>query len=216
MNLSTVVTQPGTSGSKQATVSPALIGPNAVIQTLAAVQVLEGAATRDRIAQLAGLPTAEPAALIPETSFLSLIAALRRECDDATSREVLALAGEKTGDYVAANRIPMAVRGLLRVLPARVAIPVLLVAFRRHAWTFAGRSGFVVREPYPCSVLLDDAPTCGLIGAARPTGGYYEAAFQRLLSLASPNVRVTEVECRSVGAPYCRFQIQLSSHRSRG
>ncbi len=97
MNLSTVVTQPGTSGSKQATVSPALIGPNAVIQTLAAVQVLEGAATRDHIAQLAGLPTAEPAALIPETSFLSLIAALRREFDDATSREVLALAGEKTG-----------------------------------------------------------------------------------------------------------------------
>ena len=216
MSLSTVDTHPATAGTRQSAVSPARIGPNAVIQTLAALQVLQGTASRDRVARLAGLPGAEPAGMIPETSFLSLLAALRRELDGDTADKVLTLSGRKTGEYVAANRIPGPVRSLLGWLPARLGIPLLLAAFRRHAWTFAGRSRFEVSGKYPGSILLDDAPTCRLIGAAGPTGGYYEAAFQRLLSLASSGVVVTETECRSCGASCCRFDIRLSDRRHRG
>jgi divinyl protochlorophyllide a 8-vinyl-reductase len=189
------------------------IGPNAIIQTLAALEVLEGPDTRDRMILLAGLPGLDSSAMVPETRFLSLLAALRRELDEGTARRVLVLAGEKTGDYVATYRIPIVVRGLLRVLPPRAGVPMLLKAFQRNAWTFAGRSHFEVTGGFPGNLLLDDAPTCRVIGAARPTGGYYEAAFQRLLSLASPGVTVTETECRSLGASRCRFQVQLSPSR---
>jgi divinyl protochlorophyllide a 8-vinyl-reductase len=189
------------------------IGPNAIIQTLAALEVLEGPGTRDRIARLAGVSGEETSGMVPETRFLSLLAALRRTLDDGAARRVLLLAGEKTGDYVAANRIPAAVRGLLHLLPPRTGIPMLLKAFQRNAWTFAGRSDFEVTGGFPGDLLLNDAPTCRLIGSARPTGGYYEAAFQRLLSLASPDVVVTETECRSSGASKCRFRVQLSPSR---
>ena len=189
------------------------IGPNAIIQTLAALEALEGRGARQRIARLAGLPQAPAAGMVPETQFLSLLAALRRSLDEQVARRVLILAGQKTGDYVAANRIPVAVRGLLRVLPPRAGIPMLLKAFQRNAWTFAGRSSFEVTGGFPGDLLLDDAPTCRLIGSARPTGGYYEAAFQRLLSLTRPGVTVTETDCRSVGASRCRFRVQLSPDR---
>ena len=209
MSLSTVDAQPARAGAQASQASPARIGPNAVIQTLAALQALEGTSTRDRVARLAGLPATEPGGMIPEASFLSLLAALRSELDGDTSRKVLTLGGEKTGDYVAANRIPAAFRALLGLLPARIGIPLLLSAFRRHAWTFAGSSRFELCGKYPGSVLLDNAPTCRLTGAAAATGGYYEAAFQRLLSLVSPGVVVTETQCRSCGAPRCRFDIRL-------
>ena len=213
MSLSTVDAQPARTGARPSHAS-ARIGPNTVIQTLAALQTLEGARTRDRIARLAGLPAAAPRRMIPETAFLDLLTALRRELDDDKTHKVLTLAGEKTGDYVAANRIPAAFRSLLDLLPARLSIPLLLTAFRRHAWTFAGSSRFEFCGEYPGGLLLDNTPTCRLIGAAGPTGGYYEAAFQRLLSLANPNVVVTETECRSTGAPSCRFDIRLTDDES--
>jgi len=224
VSLSTVDTHPARTGTRHSQASPARIGPNTVIQTLAAVEELEGTPTRDRVARLAGLPAAEPAGMIAEATFLDLLSALRRELDAETAREVLVLSGEKTGDYVAANRIPGPFRSLLGWLPARISIPLLLAAFRHHAWTFAGSSGFERGGAYPGSLLLDNAPTCRLTGAAEPTGGYYAAAFQRLLSLASPGVVVTETECRSCGSPHCRFDIHLldsssndsSNRRPRG
>ncbi len=214
MSLPTVNTQRRTADAVLAPAAPAQIGPNSVIQTLAALKELEGTATRDRVARLAGLPATEPTGMIPEAAFSSLLSSLRRELDEDTVREVLVQSGEKTGDYVAANRIPAPLRSLFGWLPARMSIPLLLVAFRRHAWTFAGNSSFELGGTYPGSILLDNAPTCRLAGAVNPTGGYYAAAFQRLLSLASPGVLVTETECRSCGAPHCRFDIHLTDHSS--
>lgn len=135
MSLSTVDTHPARTGTRHSQASPARIGPNTVIQTLAAVEELEGTPTRDRVARLAGLPAAEPAGMIAEATFLDLLSALRRELDAETAREVLVLSGEKTGDYVAANRIPGPFRSLLGWLPARISIPLLLAAFRHHART---------------------------------------------------------------------------------
>ena len=193
-----------------------LIGPNAVIQTLAALQVLVGEECRQTVARSAGLPDSEPGEMIPEASFVGLVAAVRDELGHERAAEVLSLSGKKTADYVAGNRIPGVFRGLLRLLPSRIAMPLLLGAFRRHAWTFSGRSDFLVSGDYPGSILLTDAPTCRNTGAGARTGGYYEAAFQGLLSLASPNVAVTEIECRSLGDSHCRFRISPNTRQSRG
>ncbi len=196
--------------------APALIGPNAVIQTLEALRAPEGPGLAERVASAADLPEREPEALVPEAWFVRLVAALRRELPRDRAEKVLAHSGAATARYVAVNRIPSAFRALLRLLPARVAIPLLLAAFRRHAWTFAGQSGFEVQGRYPGSIVLDDAPTCRHETHPAGSGSYYEAAFEGLLSLASPRVRVTEVDCRASGAPACRFLIRLDNEQFRG
>ena len=196
--------------------APALIGPNAVIQTLAAVRAQEGPGLADRLAEAAELPEQDPVAMIPEAWFVRLIGALRRELPRERAEKILAQSGTGTARYVALNRIPALFRGLLRLLPARLAIPLLLAAFRRHAWTFAGQSGFEVEGSYPGTIVLDDAPTCRHGSHSTGACSYYEAAFEGLLSLASSQVRVTEVACRAQGAPACRFLIHLDNGSFRG
>ena len=155
--------------------------------------------------------------MIPESWFVSLVAAVRQELGAESAEEVLKVAGERTADYVATNRIPGFFRTLFQMLPARLALPLLLAAFRQHAWTFAGRSEFHVSGDYPGIITLDDAPTCRSTGLRARTGGYYEMAFQGLLSLAAADVTVTEVECRSLGDPACRFEIAPTTKiHSRG
>lgn len=187
-----------------------------MIQTLKALRALEGPALADRVANAADLPEREPEALVPEAWFVRLVAALRRELSQERADQVLAQSGAATARYVALNRIPAFFRALLRLLPARLAIPLLLAAFRRHAWTFASQSRFEVQGRYPGSIVLDDAPTCRHGKQLTGSGGYYEAAFEGLLSLASQRVRVTEVDCRASGAPACRFLIRLDKNRFRG
>lgn len=196
--------------------APARIGPNAVIQTLAALRTLEGPDLADRVAGAADLPEQEPTAMIPEAWFTRLVATVRRELPPDRADAVLARSGAGTARYVAHNRIPAFFRGLLRLLPARLAIPLLLAAFRRHAWTFAGQSRFEVQGRYPGTIVLDDAPTCRHGSRHDSSGSYYEAAFEGLLSLARRKVRVTEIACRAEGAPACRFLIRLDNDPFRG
>jgi len=200
-------------GSRDATLeaAQARIGPNAVLQTLAAAEALEGRATAARIRTLAALPEDWSEGLIPEAWFLSTLRATRATLPTPRADAVLREAGTRTAAYVAEHRIPRAFRALLRTLPARVALPMLLTAFARHAWTFAGRGRFSVEGAYPGAIRLEDAPTCRE-RAPTPdalTGGYYEAAFEALLSLAAPGVRVREIACASQGKPACIFQIAL-------
>ncbi len=185
------------------------IGTNAVLQTLRAVEVLCGRAIAVDVARELDLPEADPQGMIPEAWFVSLVGILRRRREISDAEGILRLAGSYTGDYVAANRIPAPFRVLLRVLPARLAVPLLLWAFRRHAWTFAGSGDFQVLGPYPGTLVLQGPPTCRHADGPDPSGAYYEAAFQRLLELAAPGIRVTEEACQAGGHPACRFRLEL-------
>jgi len=185
------------------------IGPNAVLQTLSALDALEGPAARAEVEAGARLPEAWPEGLIPERWFLEVVTATRATLDAHRAESVLALAGAWTAEYVAAHRIPGPFRALLAALPARLAVPLLLTAFARHAWTFAGRGRFTVEGAYPGIIRLEDCPTCRVPSSSPFGGAYYEQAFEGLLRLAAPDVRVTELECRLSGAPACRFSISL-------
>jgi divinyl protochlorophyllide a 8-vinyl-reductase len=188
------------------------IGPNSVAQTLRALRELEPPECAVRVAALAGLPEPLPEGMIPEAWFVQLIQALRAELPAGRSEAVLRRSGTYTAAYVGQRRIPAPVRGLLAVLPARLALPLLLAAFRRHAWTFAGAGTFTVEGGFPGTILLDGCPTCRT-GSARSLGGqagaYYEAAFEGLLQLAARGVRVREIACQADGAPRCRFQLSV-------
>jgi len=189
----------------------ACIGPNAVLQTLRALRELEIPDATRRIVDQAYIPDPLPHGMIPEAWFVRLVGALRDTLPPARVEAVLRRSGRYTAEYVGAHRIPLAFRGVLAVLPARAAIPLLLGAFRRHAWTFAGGGRFDVTGPFPGTLVLAGCPTCR--DRARPAvagcGAYYEAAFEGLLALAAPRARVVETACMATGAPSCRFQISL-------
>jgi divinyl protochlorophyllide a 8-vinyl-reductase len=187
------------------------IGPNAVLQTLVALEELEGPRIADRVRAAAGLPTDWPEGLIPEAWFLETIRATRAQLRAAAVEAILHEAGDRTAAYVAAHRIPRPVRAVLGWLPARLALPLLLKAFAKHAWTFAGRGSFAVEGPYPGVIRLEDCPTCRDPFATDHSGAYYEAAFAGLLRLAAPDVSVREIACLTQGAPACRFRIHLSA-----
>lgn len=192
------------------------IGPNAVVQTLRALAELEGATVADALRRRALPPQAALDGMIPEAWFVRLTDALRDALPWARSEAVLRLAGRYTADYVAAHRIPGAVRTLLRRLPPRLAVPILLAAFRRHAWTFAGGGRFGLDGGYPGAIVLAGCPTCRRGRRPAPAGGYYEAAFTGLLGLAAPGAVVREDACESRGAPSCRFTIHLGAHSPHG
>lgn len=186
------------------------IGPNAVLQSWRALDELEDATTAARVRARAGLAETLPDGMIPEAWFLRVIDALRGELDADRAERVLRRAGMYTAVYVANRRIPATVRTILGVLPARVAIPILFTAFRKHAWTFAGAGRFSAEGDYPGTLVLDGAPTCRERRRGdRMSGAYYEAAFEGLLRIASANVHVREVACQAAGAPRCRFQVTL-------
>jgi len=184
----------------------ARIGPNAVIQTLRALDEVPGRA--EMVARRAGLEPKATEGMIPEAWFVRLLTAVRQTLPADEAEAVLADSGRRTAEYVATHRIPRLFRVLLRRLPPRLGVPLMLRAFARHAWTFAGAGRF---EAEGDTIVLRDAPTCRGQEADHALGAYYAAAFEGLLSVAAPDVRVHETHCQAQGADGCHFHITLES-----
>lgn len=192
--------------------APDLIGPNSLLQTFRALSELEPEDVAHSVKTRARLPATWPDGMVPEAWFARLVAALRETLPRERSEAVLRLAGRYTADYVGANRIPSPVRAALRMLPARAGIPILLRAFARNAWTFAGAGRFAAGGPFPGTITLDGCPTCRAettVNLDGHAGAYYEAAFEGLLRLAARDVRVREVDCQAEHAAACRFRVSL-------
>lgn len=204
--------------SPTATSSPSLdaarIGPNSVIQTVTALRERYGQAQADAILRSAGhsdLLTALPTTMIDEREFLDLIRALRAQLGLDEAGAVLARAGERTADYLLANRIPAPARVLLRLLPARPALRLLLVAISGHAWTFAGSGRFSYTLGRAPVLALVDCVECRDTHADAPICRYYAATFTGLLrALVHPRVRVVETACGACGRDRCEFAILFS------
>ncbi len=213
--VSVSVTRPQPAAPSAAAPEP-MIGPNAVLQTLRAAAELEGVEYYAAVARRANLPATDLDGMIPEAWFVRLVESLRATLPWPRSEAVLRRAGEYTADYVAENRIPAAFRRLLHALPPRLAVPLLLTAFRRHAWTFAGGGRFATEGRYPGRIVLSGCPTCRHGPHAGQAGAYYEAAFEGLLRLAAPRVTVQEVACQARGDGDCRFSLHIEGASARG
>lgn len=188
------------------------IGPNSIIQTLRALQQLESPEVLTEIKRRAEVPEVLPPGMIPEIWFVQLIRAVRETLPADRASKVLHLSGTWTAAYVSKNRIPAPVRAFLAVAPRRLAVPILLKAFAKNAWTFAGAGRFSTAGGFPGTILLEGCPTARSESQPPADGcccSYYEAAFEGLLSLAINPVYVREVACQSAGAAACRFQINI-------
>jgi divinyl protochlorophyllide a 8-vinyl-reductase len=193
-------------------VSAALIGPNAITQLATAIDRLHGRAITRSVFTRAGQAhhlEHPPAAMVDESDVISLHQSGRWLLGETAFMAVAGLAGSLTGDYILANRIPVAARKVLPRLPDFIASRVLARAIVNHAWTFAGSGRFgcqFTRE----GVLftIEDSPLTRDMSSAMPCCHYYTATFERLFrALVSSRVQVSETRCAAAGAPDCRFLV---------
>lgn len=184
------------------------IGPNAVLQL---VPVLDRAAGRDlrirlmREAGLGDLP--DGSEMLDEVAVARLHQAMRTDLP-AIAPGLARVAGRRTGDYILVHRIPRGARTLLRLLPARLAAPLLSRAIAAHAWTFAGSGRFRVAASHPLAFEIADNPLVRGERSDHPVCDWHAAVFERLFTrLVDPGLRCREIACCAAGAPACRFEL---------
>ncbi len=187
----------------------AKIGPNAILQL---VPVLEDAAGPDMTAHI--LATAgvfelpDPSdGMIDEAPAARLHQALRHEMPESAAM-LAREAGWRTGDYILKHRIPAQVQRLLKLLPARVAAPILARAIAKHAWTFAGSGAFRLASTWPVVFEIADNPVVRGEKAETPVCHWHAAVFECLFStLCGADWRCDETACCAVGGGVCRFEM---------
>ena len=184
------------------------VGPNAIIQTRAALQDACDASMVARIFRDAGLgrwANADPDGMVPADSVNALNRAVALALDAGTAEAVMREAGRRTGDYILANRIPKLAQRLLRLMPGPLARRMLLKAIAKNAWTFAGSADIRTGADF-IEILAN--PAClgrqGFEGCV-----WHEAVLERLFrALADPRAVVIETRCTGRGDPACRFEIR--------
>jgi divinyl protochlorophyllide a 8-vinyl-reductase len=192
--------------------SAARIGPNAIIQTVAALReeyapdVLPGLLTGDAAGYLSHLPHE----MIPEGEFHELVRLLTARLGVERAGAILYRSGERTADYVRANRIPAPIRTLLGLLPAPISLRLLLPAIRKHAWTFAGSGIFRFDLGRTPSVSIASPSSQETAVIAPALCRYYCGAFTQMLRrLVSPRISLSETSCQAHGDRACVFQILM-------
>ncbi len=192
--------------------SAARIGPNAITQLRTVLLGRLGRAETEVVFRAAGVPDyldRPPESMVDERAVARLHRRVRLDC--ASAPHLLEAAGDATGCYILANRIPAPAVRLLKWLPAGAAAALLQKAIRRHAWTFAGSGTFEfegrLRAGTLTAVLRDNPVVAGESGE-RPLCVWHAAVFRRLFrELVAGSAEVVETECCAAGARACRFEI---------
>lgn len=181
------------------------VGPNAIIQladVLADRLGLEERAAALRAAGLAKYLAADPERMTDEREAAALHRAVQarqpRDWDELSWE-----AGERTAEYLLANRIPKGAQWLLRRMPAAWSAWMLLRAIRSHAWTFAGSGAFSAGMERGGVVIAIAANPIAMPGCP-----WHRGVFTRLFrELVSPRVMVRQEACCAHGAQACTFVI---------
>jgi len=190
-----------------------LVGPNAILQVIEALVTLSGPDVCDRVCHRAGMPgivANRPDSMILARDALSLHRAVAAELPKPKADEIARDAGRRTGDYVLAHRIPAPARTILRLLPARMAGPLLLKAICRHAWTFAGDARVTRDTAFPMHLHIHDNPLA-MHGCLWHLA-VFETLFHRLVSC---DIRVSHAACCAIDGQACKFLFDLESQSAR-
>lgn len=191
------------------------IGPNAVLQLLAALRDREGEGTVAAVLHRAGLaerPARPVEGLVPVAEVRALHAALEEVVAAEIARTLAAEAGRRTAAYLLAHRIPRPFQRLLALLPIALRRRLLFAAIARHAWTFTGGGRFAVRSGSGLCLSIAPCPLCPDDGRDGLGCVYYAATFEALLrALVDPRTRVEPVACGATGSRRCELAIDRLS-----
>ncbi|MEO1241708.1 MAG: bacteriochlorophyll 4-vinyl reductase [Pseudomonadota bacterium] len=186
------------------------IGPNAVLQLMAA---LAGPAERPLLvpiferASCTGYLKNPPDEMIPEQDAAALHSALFDIAGPDGARTISTDAGRRTADYVMANRIPGFAKTILRALPARLAAPLLASAIAKHAWTFCGSGSFSIVKCGGARSLVIKIANNPL---ATPGCAWHCAVFERMFQhLVSATAIVQHNQRHTLDQKFCVFTIRF-------
>jgi divinyl protochlorophyllide a 8-vinyl-reductase len=182
-----------------------LVGPNAILQTDQALAELHGQQLADAVFRRAGIASDRRrlSEMVDAGIVRSLNQAIRESLPGPEAISVMRRAGEHTGRYILANRIPRKAMLLLEALPRVISPHLLVMAIRRHSWTFAGTSQVTVEHGWRrATISIFDNPI-----AFGPCT-WHAAVFRTLLEpLAGKTLVVAEDDCCAHGKKSCRFII---------
>ncbi len=194
------------------------IGPNAVLQLVAALQ----AAGREALlpdlfaaAHCPGLLIEPPQTMVDERAVARLFRAVHVALAQADALLIMSDAGRRTADYVLAHRIPKPAQAVLKALPAFAARPALAAAISKHAWTFAGSGKMTVAYRPTLTFEIADNPlsVTGRNGVPGPCA-WHAAVFTRLFqALVGTDLHFAETACCSRGEAACRFELRRAQRQ---
>lgn len=188
--------------------APSKIGPNSIIQTVAALEEhfgkTEAEAILKRIGQghwIGNLPTE----MTEESKFHSLVTALAKEIGDNKTASILEESGRRTAAYLLRVRIPGLFQKVLKMLPAAPAFSLFLFAISKNAWTFAGSGEFsysggknpeiIVRVTHPTNPVV---------------GNFYLGTFEALLEeLVNPKTSIDPAIKKQNGSILCTYRCRI-------
>jgi divinyl protochlorophyllide a 8-vinyl-reductase len=156
-----------------------LVGPNAIIQTRAALIDALGAGRARRLFMDAGIGDwfdAPPDRMVPAEKVHRLNSSLLADLDGQIFETVMQDAGWRTGRYILENRIPGPAKTFLKLLPAALAARALLKAIRANSWTFAGKADVRVAPGHPATIEIRGNPL------PMPGCPWHAAVFETLFS----------------------------------
>jgi divinyl protochlorophyllide a 8-vinyl-reductase len=191
--------------------NPDRIGPNAVIQLIAALKALGETEAMSRLFRETGSDAwleSPPEKMIPASEAARLHVGLRRCLPEPRAEAALALAGGLTADYLLANRIPRPAQAVFKILPARLSAWALMRLISAHAWTFAGSGVFSFAIDSGAEARIRENPLCSGLRTEAPACVWHAAVFEGLFrALVSPSTRAQETACRARGDDCCRFRL---------
>ena len=188
--------------------TPSKIGPNSIIQTVAALEAAYGNAKAEAVLNKIGqghffgnLPTE----MIEESKFHAMVTALQKEIGDTATAGILKESGERTARYLLKVRIPGIFQKLVTLLPHRLGFKLFLFAISKNAWTFAGSGKFSYTMSRPPEItVIVTYPTHPVVG------NFYLGTFTALLQeLVNKNTKIKadiRQESKTIG---CRYRCEI-------
>ncbi len=184
------------------------IGPMSILHLLPVIGEVLGTHAGSHILRSAGVKRLPPEdRLCDEAPAAAVHQALRREYPEIAD-QITRHAGERTGNWIVASRMPPVASRTLAHMPGWLASPVLCSLIDRHAWSFAGSGRFRVVSRQPVVFELEDNPVIRGEKAAHPICSWHAAVFERLFrALVDPRMICIETHCSASGDSSCRFEM---------
>ena len=188
--------------------APSKIGPNSIIQTVAALEASYGKTKTENMLRKIGqgyLVGNLPKEMVEEGKFHTLVCALQKEIGDTATSGILKESGKRTAHYLLKVRIPGIFQKFLKLLPPRPAFKLFLFAISKNAWTFAGSGEFTYTMNRPPEITVKVTfPTQPVVG------NFYLGTFTALLQeLVNPKTTIKADIRKENGNIRCHYRCEI-------
>jgi divinyl protochlorophyllide a 8-vinyl-reductase len=184
------------------------MGPNAIIQTVHALNSFYGESQTSALLERGGhahLLDNLPTEMINEAEFHALVQMLVAQAGAMQAAQILYDAGQRTAAYLLTHRIPGFFQRLVSILPRRAGLSLLLWAIGRNAWTFVGSGTFrFAMGHHPAIHIRVNYPSVS------PVASVYGGTFAHLTqTLIDRHITIQTTTTYAAGGIDCTYTLTL-------